>query len=706
MSIKDKKLVKAFLSPYFISLVLTIPLCIFLAQYFPKYESKLVSREPVIKKDGISYFHDIDNDGYSEEILSFTDTKGNASIQIYKQQGKISDLIDFNGGLPFRGVRLIAGDFDKDQDQEIYNFYVRHDSLFLSGTEFSKQKVRFINDRFITFLGNDLGVIDCNIYQTGLYDLDNDGSDEVIFSVMAGFPVFPRNIFAFDINEDTLLVSPFTGATSSNVEVYDLNGDGMKELFVQTYAPGNMKNMEYNGLIDTSAWLIVLDNRLRFKIPPYEFNGYTSGVVSTPFKRNNKGYIGAIVRRKTFPPKPLELFTFDEYGKLISKKFLESIAGEGVPKPIQNEYFKSSFSLIDNSGFILQYDENLNLQKKVSKGLKKNWNYFFFTDLDQDGEKENILYTGKGDVVITRFDFSSPVTLIINGDPQLLSMGIKLNGNELPEVMLQSDRSIYLVSYDKNPFFFWQYPLFLGIYLFFSLLITMVLYIQRKILKDKYEAEKRISELQLMMVKDQLDPHFMFNAMNTINSLVILKKPEEAQKRIVGLSRLMRTVVESSGKISQSLGHEIEFIRDYLEFQQKRYGDLFTYSIEMEPGIDMNIQVPRMVMQIPVENSIKHGLLPMEKGGAIRILVRKDETNLKITIEDNGIGREEAKRRNISSTGKGLSILEQNFEILNRYNTEKAKFEIHDLNSPGNMATGTKIIISIPVNLNYKIYER
>jgi len=701
-----KKLIKSLSNPYLISLILAIPISVFLSNYFPRYTSKLVSKQPVHKNDGITYLYDIDNDGFSEELLTFTDTKGHASVQIYKQDGKIKELIDFNGGLPFRGPRLIAGDYNKDKTHEIYCFYVRNDSLFFSGLSFGLKTEKFISDRFITFLGNELNVIDCSLNIYGLHDLNNDNSDELVFSVMAGFPVFPRHIYSYDVLIDSLRVSPFTGATAGGVEVCDLDQDGTKELLIETYAPANLKGKNHSGFSDTSAWLMVLDYQMNFRFPPVEFNGYTTGVSASLFHMKGKDYIGTIIRRKTYPSKPIELCVFDDQGELVGKKQVDNVAGEYSYESLHSEFYKNYYSIIDNHGVVFQYDEHLNLVRKIDKGLDISTYNLSSFDLDQDGTKENVIFTGLGNIMITRVDFSMPATLNLNAEPQFASMGIKYACEDAPQLMIQSGKSIYYLTYSMNPLFYLQFPIYLGIYFFFLGLILLVTYIQRKLLQEKYNAEKRISELQLMMIKDQLDPHFMFNAMNTINSLVVLKKPEEAQQRILGLSRLMRTMVESSGKIAQTIGKEIEFTRNYLEFQKNRYQDLFDYHIEIEQDVDMDWPVPRMVIQILVENSIKHGLIPKEKDGFIRLTIKKESSDICIILEDNGIGRAEARKKVTGSTGKGLSILQQSFEILNRYSTEKANFEVEDLFSPDNQPTGTRIKLTIPVNMNYKIYER
>jgi two-component sensor histidine kinase len=705
MATQRKRLIRIFSNPFFIAIILAIPCCVFLSHYFPRYVSKLTISSIAEKEDGILYFYDLDNDGYSEEIISFTNTRDNAAIKITDRKGSIIYTNEYHGNLPFSGTRLIIGDHDGNGIPEIFAFYVRSDSLFLKGVEFDKKKSILIPERFITYVGNREGDLDFSISDIGMQDMNADGNKELIFAVMAGFPIFPRNIYRFDISKDFLLISPHTGGYSTISDIYDIDNDGKKELFLHSYAPGNMKDTAYIGLSDSSAWLIVLTDQLKFKFPTYEFKGYTSGIHVAPFIRDNAGFIGVVCNNHAIPSRPAEICTFDASGNLLRKQIINDTNHLKALTVLSCESIRDCFAVLNKQGLLVEYDQNLKVLKKENLDFIRKSLSYKLIDIDLDGKEEYLFYGNGKDVIVTRNDFSSPVFLDLPPEYKFNNIGIKRNGDDFPEILLQSGRHYYLCNYSKNPFYYWQFSLFIGVFGVLSLIIFLIQYMQKIILRDKYRAEKKISELQLLILKDQMDPHFIFNAINSISSLVMMKKPEEAHQRIIGLSKLMRNVVESSGKISRPLNEEIEFVRHYLEFQQSRNTGLVEFSIDLSVDVNPDWQVPRMAIQIYVENAIKHGILPLRQGGMIRIKVSSDQKNMLIEVEDNGIGRHAASAFGGNSTGKGLGILDQYFEILNKYHAEKITYTIFDLQAADLQAAGTRVVITIPVNMKYKIYE-
>lgn len=219
--------------------------------------------------------------------------------------------------------------------------------------------------------------------------------------------------------------------------------------------------------------------------------------------------------------------------------------------------------------------------------------------------------------------------------------------------------------------------------------------------QQKLEAEKRMAQLQLLTLKNQIDPHFTFNAINSIASAVLKENKELAYKYFVKLSRLMRSILGSSENLICSLSDELEFVKDYLDINKFRFKDRFDYKIIVAPEVDLNLPIPKMAIQSFSENALKHGILHLDTGGLLTISIFSNNGDLKLVVEDNGIGREMAGKISETSTGKGLVILKGYFDYFNKYNQEKINWSMIDLYNEQGLANGTRVEVFIPAGFSY-----
>lgn len=226
---------------------------------------------------------------------------------------------------------------------------------------------------------------------------------------------------------------------------------------------------------------------------------------------------------------------------------------------------------------------------------------------------------------------------------------------------------------------------------------------RRKKQAIQLENEKKIAQLKLISLKNQIDPHFTYNAMNTIASAIMKDEKDIAYRFFVRLSRLMRSIMNTSEKLSCNLESELEFVKDFLEIQQFRFKEQFDYSIVLEEGVNLNWELPKMTIQTFVENALKHGLLQQPTEGRVDIRISEGGDYFFIEIKDNGIGRERARQMPSQSTGKGLIILKGYFDFFNRYNYQKMHWEITDLKNEAGQASGTLISIVMPKTFKYNI---
>ena len=225
--------------------------------------------------------------------------------------------------------------------------------------------------------------------------------------------------------------------------------------------------------------------------------------------------------------------------------------------------------------------------------------------------------------------------------------------------------------------------------------------IRRRRQQEIDEHNREVSELRLLTIKNQIDPHFTYNAINTIASSVLKEEKQLAYSYFVKLSQLMRSVLQTNDRLERSLEDELLFAKNYLDIQMLRFKDRFDYSVELQTDLDQQLMVPKMCIQTFTENAIKHGLMQNPAKGHIRIAIRLEHDMLHISISDNGIGRAKARSLGTQGTGMGLEIFRRYVEHFNKYNAKNISWNITDLFHPDGSAAGTLAEISIPYNQTF-----
>jgi ligand-binding sensor domain-containing protein/two-component sensor histidine kinase len=247
----------------------------------------------------------------------------------------------------------------------------------------------------------------------------------------------------------------------------------------------------------------------------------------------------------------------------------------------------------------------------------------------------------------------------------------------------------------------------LGIFVVLLLIyILTIIRIRRKAKRRQreIEIEKDLLELEQKAMRLQMNPHFIFNALNSIQSLIGTGKETEARYYLAKFSRLMRQILDNSRKTSISLQEEIETLENYLLVEQFCNGGRFEYEVQVDPSMESDfINIPPMLIQPFVENSIKHGMKERtndQNPGKIKLSFKENGGILECIIEDDGIGRERAeelKRTSMETYHKstGLSVTEDRLQILDP-NGKINPLEIIDLYEDG-IAQGTRVIIRLPI---------
>ena len=249
--------------------------------------------------------------------------------------------------------------------------------------------------------------------------------------------------------------------------------------------------------------------------------------------------------------------------------------------------------------------------------------------------------------------------------------------------------------------------------LFLSLLIFAVCYtyfnrMSRAVEKEQLKAqyEKELAELKMQALTAQMNPHFIFNSLNSIDYYIIKNDTRKASQYLNRFSMLMRLILKNSRSNYVSLRDDLDALKLYLEIEALRFDHKFEYEIQVEDSIDQDyIKIPPMLIQPYVENSIWHGLLHQREDGKIIVKYALDQTNeiIKCTITDNGIGRKksfELKNGNKDKNNRksfGMNITRDKIEVINYLHDLNADVEIIDLYDPQDVSAGTMVELNIPV---------
>ena len=219
--------------------------------------------------------------------------------------------------------------------------------------------------------------------------------------------------------------------------------------------------------------------------------------------------------------------------------------------------------------------------------------------------------------------------------------------------------------------------------------------------KATVEFQQQATELEMQALRAQMNPHFIFNCLSSINRFILINKTEEASDYLTKFSRLIRMALHNSEKPLITLETELEALRLYLDLERLRFKNAFNYSITFINTIDINtLYIPPMLIQPFAENAIWHGLMHKKGVGCLEIQLCAADKTLTCVIIDNGVGRNMAASFNSRSAEKnksmGMNITAGRLALLNKSNNETALFTIEDLIDEEGNGCGTKVILTIP----------
>lgn len=241
------------------------------------------------------------------------------------------------------------------------------------------------------------------------------------------------------------------------------------------------------------------------------------------------------------------------------------------------------------------------------------------------------------------------------------------------------------------------------------LLVSRRFHTIRKREREKTALQQKMNDMEQMALRAQMNPHFIFNCLNSIQNFIINNNLEATNQYLTEFAYLIRQTLDNSDKGAISVSNETKYLTRYLELEKMRFGHSFDYSIEIDPHLDADsTRIPTMMLQPYVENCIRHGIRHKREGaGMVAIKFLQKKSGLLCIVEDNGIGREKAhefkSHKHVEYQSKGMSLTADRINILNRQHAEDITIEVTDLKDEARQARGTRVAIYIPGNVLTKI---
>jgi sensor histidine kinase YesM len=589
---------------------------------------------------------------------------------------------------------IFFGNYDHDKYKEIFIFTYKGDSLFLNVNEMLDPHGTRMDRIFITKIGFINGVVTSTVYPAGFFDVNGDGKDEIYFGITTGFRSDPRRLYYFDLVNRKLQSSQFTGMICLYPKMEDVNDDRHPEIFGMMSACGNFgHNVPYS---DSSTWFMIFNDSLKFEFPPREFPGYVNSLETNAYTNESfKGYVLSHVPMgvdSTILKPQIMIFTSD--GKLVRSRLYSDLGLSGhIFSFVVNSSNKSRIYLLKNR--FIELNDKLEVVRSIalpfqSKVIANQ------VDINADNEDEFLLYSNNEDkLVIYSSDLHKLAETKIKAPDIIWKFSDYLTKDHEHKLFLTSGNYSYFLSLKINKFFYLGYLVYPGIYFLFLLFILLIKRINTLQVVQKESLNRRLVTLQLQGIKSQLDPHFTFNTLNSISSMIYQEDRKLAYDYMNKFTLLLRSLLNDAERIYRSLGEELDFVTTYLELEKLRFGDKFNYEITIGENISRQEQVPKLVLQTFAENAIKHGIMSCKDKGTVKIKAERNLDYLVLSIEDNGIGRAKAEGLSLS-TGKGLILTKEFYEILNQINKRPIKHNIIDLHNGNGISVGTRVEIWVP----------
>lgn len=357
----------------------------------------------------------------------------------------------------------------------------------------------------------------------------------------------------------------------------------------------------------------------------------------------------------------------------------------------------TSFSLLDKE---VDLGVDINSLEDLNISHRENLISFGFAALNFSNSKQNkYAYMLEGYDADWIESGSRRTAYYTKLDPGTYTFRVKASNNN--DVWNEEGKSIRITV--EPPY--WQTWWFIGLLiLLLVLLVWLILYIRTRSLAKNYEHQ--LVELELKALRSQMNPHFIFNSLNSIQYFVLNKEPDEAYKYLTKFSQLMRMILQYSRVKFITLKDECQWLRTYLDLEKVRMDNDLEYEIDVHQYlVEDKVLIPSMMVQPYVENAIIHGLFNKEKDRKLKISFKAKDEMLICTIEDNGIGRDHSATLNKKKVNKhkshGMKVTKDRIQVLSKNASSELNLSIEDLYDDEGNASGTKVTVSLPLKLEF-----
>ena len=696
-------------SPLLFALLFTFLYILFTPNIFNPY--RIDTRVLPKMRENYNNYANLDGGEYSENI-SFG--KNYRDERYYIEVG--SDKVYLKDSYSFGILESFVADFDGDKYKEVYFCSQRKDSLFLSSYNSKTNEVSY---NYLGQLHKRLNSSRSLKFITA-YDYNNDGNKEIYLYVNGRFDTDLRCIMRYDIKNKSLIKSKRANSLIVGAEVQ--NSVQGPRIIYSTW--GLRKSPGFSSDDNESyvkAKFACLDSNLQEVFPDYKYDGLNKVVACMNVVVDGKNYAWTLIdclnpNIKEYKNKTL-IEVFDEKGH---KKFSRFIPYDVFLLKqaffVQYNNSKEPYVYITlRQGGILKFDKEVKILKHIKFDGMKTPMLAFRGDIDGDGSLEMLFHDNfrKKNVIVKEnfsmhvefdrpkpFDMFESIAIVRRVKKKRHnSIGHSYAGVNSENLYLESKYlSLYLKYYKENKHWY-NYIYILLFFISVYISVWFIRYLVAKNIQEKYEVRNRIAELRFQNVSNQMSPHFTMNAMNSIGSLIFKEDKLQAYDYLTKLAKLMKMSLLDSSKSTRTLNEEIDFVKAYLALQKFRFKDKFDYEIEYNNPSVGKVQLMPFIVQTFVENAIKHGLKDLSSKGFLRVVIQRVEEGVKIIVEDNGIGRKAAiLGRTVPSTGKGVKLVKEYMNILNKKDNRKMSIDIVDLYE-NDKPSGTRVIIFIDFEL-------
>lgn len=450
---------------FFISLFVSIIVYLIIKSTTLPFYFKVKNKVPIANEKRFKY-HDFDNDGLSEMVTwSYKTFYTKREIQVINANGGLIDQFNFDG---YSGPDWIFfADYDDDLYDEIFVFTTENDSVFLSVVDVKNKTYVFKRQLLVQAPENyPNDNWDVRINPGGLLDTDNDGEKELIFAISAGYALYPRSVYIFDLAKLSIEKEFATSTPLFYPFFFDLNKDGKKEIITSGTASGNIFANEppYN---DQQSWLFILDQELRPVFTPQKFSRYPSSKNVAPVIIKNEPYLVVFSMYKGPENEPSQLFLINSKGEIEKQKNIEKIKGSFFIDYVEN---RPCFYILSHDAGTIKLNSNLDIVKRdirlnhVSPVLLKK--------ITNDGMNGILsLYNNKLSLYNTNLELIASCDF---EEDRMTDVSLKKTGfNQQNQLLVNGNKNIYRLQITESFIYSFLYLIAIGLCLaiFFLLIV-------------------------------------------------------------------------------------------------------------------------------------------------------------------------------------------------------------------------------------------